>query len=102
MYITTPLLSVTVNHLLMVAVPTPDGATLDMVTVPEAFAVYWALSFSVIVPSTVTPFTTVRNGATLLNLAVTTPSTITSNRELPRSYLKPLRVVIYPQPQGGT
>jgi hypothetical protein len=38
----------------------------------------------------------------LLNLAATTPSTITSNRELPRSYLKPLRVVIYPQPQGGT
>ena len=92
---TVPPSSVTVSHLLIVAVPTPDGATLDMVTVPEAFAVHWALSFSVIVPSTVTPFTTVRNGATLLNLAATTPSTITSNRELPRSYLKPLRVLSF-------
>ena len=73
--------SVTVSHLVMVAVPTPDGATLEMVTVPEALAVHWALSFMVMVPSTVRPLTIDRLGATLLNCATTVPSTVTSNRE---------------------
>ena len=82
---TVPPSSVTVSHLVMVAVPTPDGATLDMVTVPEAFAVHCALSFRVTVPSNVIPFTTDRPGDTLLNRATTVPSTITSNRELPPS-----------------
>ena len=78
---TTPLLSVTVSHLVMVAVLTPEGATLDIVTVPEALAVHWALSFIVTVPSTVKPLTIDRLGATLLNWATTVPSTVTSNRE---------------------
>jgi hypothetical protein len=60
MYITVPPSSVTVNHLLMVAVPTPDGATLEMVTVPDALAVHWAESLKVTVPSTVIPLRTVR------------------------------------------
>ena len=78
---TTPLLSVTVSHLVMVAVLTPEGATFDMVTVPEALAVHWALSFIVTVPSTVKPLTIDRLGATLLNCTTTVPSTVTSNRE---------------------
>ena len=78
---TVPPSSVTVSHLVMVAVPTPDGATLEMVTVPEALAVHWALSFMVMVPSTVRPLTMDRLGATLLNCATTVPSTVTSNRE---------------------
>ena len=82
---TVPPSSVTVSHLVMVAVPTPDGATLEMVTVPEALAVHCALSFIVTVPSTVSPFTTDRLGDTLLNLATMVPSTVTSNRELPPS-----------------
>ena len=82
---TTPLLSVTVSHLLMVAVPTPEGATLDIVTVPEALAVHWALSLRVTVPSTVNPFTIDRLGDTLLSLATTVPSTVISSRELPLS-----------------
>ena len=44
---TVPPSSVTVSHLVIVAVPTPDGATLEMVTVPEALAVHWSLSFKV-------------------------------------------------------
>ena len=82
---TVPLLSVMVSHLLMVAVPTPEGATLDIVTVPEALAVHWALSLSVTVPSTVNPFTIDRLGDTLLSLATTVPSTVISSRELPLS-----------------
>ena len=82
---TVPLLSVMVSHLLMVAVPTPEGATLDIVTVPEALAVHWALSFIVTVPSTVNPLTIDRLGDTLLSLATTVPSTVISSRELPLS-----------------
>ena len=82
---TVPLSSVTVSHLLIVAVPTPDGATLDMVTVPEALAVQWALSLKVTVPSSFSPSTTERLGDTLLNRATIVPSTVTSNRELPLS-----------------
>jgi hypothetical protein len=82
---TVPPSSVTVSHLLIVAVPTPDGATLDMVTVPEALAVHWALSLNVTVPSSVTPLTIDRLGDTLLNRATIVPSTVTSNRELPLS-----------------
>ena len=85
MYITTPLSSVTVSHLVIVAVPTPDGATLLMVTVPLALAVQWAASFSVTVPSTVSPSTMDRPGATLLNVATTVPSTVTSSLDLPLS-----------------
>ena len=85
MYMTTPLLSVTVSHLVMVAVLTPEGATLDIVTVPEALAVHWALSLSVTVPSTVNPFTIDKLGDTLLSLATTVPSTVISSRELPLS-----------------
>jgi hypothetical protein len=82
---TVPLSSVTVSHLLIVAVPTPDGATPDIVTVPEALAVHWALSLKVTVPSNFTPLTTERPGDTLLNRATIVPSTVTSNRELPLS-----------------
>ena len=82
---TVPLLSVMVSHLVIVAVPTPDGATLEIVTVPEALAVHWALSFNVTVPSTVSPFTIDRLGVTLLYRATTVPSTVTSNREVPLS-----------------
>ena len=82
---TVPPSSVTVSHLLIVAVPTPDGATLDMVTVPEALAVHWSPSLKVTVPSSVTPLTTERLGDTLLNRATIVPSTVTSNRELPLS-----------------
>ena len=82
---TVPLSSVTVSHLLIVAVPTPDGATLDMVTVPEALAVHWSPSLKVTVPSSVTPLTIERLGDTLLNRATIVPSTVTSNRELPLS-----------------
>ena len=82
---TVPPSSVMVSHLLIVAVPTPDGATLDMVTVPEALAVHWALSLNVTVPYSVTPLTLDRLGDTLLNRATIVPSTVTSNRELPLS-----------------
>ena len=82
---TVPLSSVTVSHLLIVAVPTPDGATLDIVTVPEALAVHWSPSLKVTVPSSVTPLTIERLGDTLLNRATIVPSTVTSNRELPLS-----------------
>jgi len=82
---TVPPSSVTVSHLLIVAVPTPDGATLDMVTVPEALAVHWSPSLKVTVPSSVTPLTIERLGDTLLNRATIVPSTVTSNRELPLS-----------------
>ena len=82
---TVPPSSVTVSHLLIVAVPTPDGATLDMVTVPEALAVHWSPSLNVTVPSSVTPLTIERLGDTLLNRATIVPSTVTSNRELPLS-----------------
>jgi len=63
---TVPLSSVTVSHFVIVAVPTPDGATFEIVTVPDAFAVHWALSFNVTVPSIVMPLTIDRLGATLL------------------------------------
>ena len=63
---TVPPSSVIVSHLVIVAVPTPDGATFEIVTVPEALAVQWALSFNVIVPSMVIPSTIDRLGATLL------------------------------------
>jgi hypothetical protein len=82
---TVPPSSVTVSHLVIVAVPTPDGATLDIVTVPEALAVHWALSLNVTVPSSVIPFTTERLGDTLLKRATMVPSTVTSKRELPPS-----------------
>ena len=82
---TVPPSSVTVSHLVMVAVPTPDGATLEMVTVPEALAVHWSPSFNVTVPSIVSPFTIDRLGVTLLYRATTVPSTVTSNREVPLS-----------------
>ena len=73
--------SVMVSHLLIVAVPAPDGATFEIVTVPEPLAVNWALSFIVTVPSTVSPLTTDKPGDTLSNRATTVPSTVTSNRE---------------------
>jgi hypothetical protein len=82
---TVPPSSVTVSHLLIVAVPTPDGATFEMVTVPEPLAVHWSLSFNVTVPSIVSPFTIDRLGVTLLYLATTVPSTVTSSREVPLS-----------------
>ena len=82
---TVPLSSVTVSHLLIVAVPTPDGATFEIVTVPEALAVHWALSLKVTVPSSFSPSTTERLGDTLLNRATIVPSTVTSNREPPLS-----------------
>ena len=63
---TVPPSSVTVSHLDIVAVPTPDGATFEIVTVPEALAVHCALSFNVTVPSIVMPLTIDRLGATLL------------------------------------
>jgi hypothetical protein len=66
MYITVPPSSVTVSHLVIVAVPTPDGATLEIVTVPEALAVHCVLSFIVTVPSIVSPLTIDKPGATLL------------------------------------
>jgi len=82
---TVPPSSVTVSHLLIVAVPTPDGATFEIVTVPEALAVHWSPSLKVTVPSSVTPLTIERLGDTLLNRATIVPSTVTSNRELPLS-----------------
>ena len=82
---TVPLSSVTVSHLLIVAVPTPDGATFEIVTVPEALAVHWSPSLKVTVPSSFRPLTIERLGDTLLNRATIVPSTVTSNRELPLS-----------------